>query len=671
MAAASILMLPLVIIFCLKYIEFEDPVYLWDFRAYWMQFQQYGALISEGGAWFRPVLGSIRNDDYNASPVILLYPFYYFFGGNRESYVIAIALFYLLPAVAFAASLGIRVSASSDLPARSLAFVAALTYLPFWAPTLRGMVDIVGLVFLGLATVIVLKSNFLTRRPILVGLILGVVLWSPFLLRRWYAYSVVGFFVASYMFGLFVRWRDHNLNWPSVLRLTGGLFISALVVAACVAVFQTGLAIRALTTSYADLYSAYQMPFSQHIEQTLGKLGWYVVVMIFVGVLHSVFSKNIEALFLFCCAILTFFLFTHTQGMGLHHFLPVAFWLFPLYFVGVTACIRHLTILPYTLRIALFAIIAITVFVGGIAPIDARSTLIGKFLVPAENAHPLRLENINEYRRLISDLKGGLQGDEKFVVWASSPLLSDELLSALEPSLDRYVIGAPHIANRDFLPLDMIGAQYAITSTPTLTHLAPGSQRNITIPAELLVNHEGFGASYEKIGTYTLANNVTGYLFKRVKDVNLEETVDVVDRMIEAYPEWKDRFRGKTMAIPFQLRRVVPGDVWGQVRAIDNTTLFLHPGATTPTIATIPLLKESVRPTRVNFSLNPALKKQCPLADGVEISIAIDGDRVGAGQLDAGGTESFALPPDGEWLSISIANRARPDCDHVIARFEF
>ncbi|WP_189434605.1 MULTISPECIES: hypothetical protein [unclassified Mesorhizobium] len=650
------------------YVHIEDPGYIWDYGAYWKIFQQYGDLIGSGSDWLHRALGSIRNDDYNASAAILLYPFFALFGGSRTVYIVAIILAYLLPAILTITAISGRISKASvnTLP---WIFLIAATYLPFWTPTLRGMLDVVGLAPLGLATLLVFRSNFLERRPVVYGLMIGVLVWTPFLFRRWYAFSVVVFFVVSFLFGLIRHWRSGR---SGLTHLLAALFIAGVCFLALSLWFQSGLVMRALSTSYGDLYDSYQVSPSVHLRMAWGRLGPWVAAMMAIGFAVTLARKNFEALFCLCAAVATFIIFAKTQQLGPHHFLPVAFWLFPIYFLGVDWTAGRLLALPANWRMLPFGALSVLIFVVSIAPVASISGAL-RLVVPQVDNRPLKIENLAEYERLVHDLETTLKPDEHVVIFSSSLVLSDSLVAVLSPALDPHINYAPHIAKVNLFPFEILRSDYAIAVTPPQSGSgqAPGSQANITVPGEMLLKHAGFGEAFEQTGkTYKLAANVTGYLLHRTRPVTNTEMKQLLDILGSTYPDWP-AYYFHTMSIPFTAREAQLGDVWGTVAPLGPSNLFLHPGATKPTSVSIPL-ESSVaeRPTSMAFSISSDVLKKCPNADGVIGRVELDASKIWSGPVVPGDQVSIDLPPEDGRLTITVENRSGPDCDHVDVSFK-
>ena len=667
----AIAFVPLISLFCWKYVSLEDPVYAFDFGAYWQFFKRYGALISSSPGWWKTALSEIWNNDYNPSSVIPLYPFYRAFGDGRTSYIIAIAILYLLPTAAITAYVVTWGDRREQLRDWIGAFVLALVYLPFWSPTLRGMVDIVGLVFLGLSTLIHFRSDYLRKGPFVHAIALGILIWAPFLFRRWYAFSIVSFFAVAFLMGLFVRWRDGDRDWRSYLGFTAFLSLSGVILVGLIAVFQGGLLLRALETSYRDFYAAYQISFNQHINQFAYRYGYFILSLMIIGLAFSVLRNRIYVLFCSISAFLTFALFASTQVFGPHHFLPVAFMLFPAYFAGVRTLSTTLTVLPSGLRLVPACLIGLSIFAFGVVPGLERPPLLSP-LLPHQLVRPITLENFSEYRRLVDDIQKQA-GNGTVAVYASNLELADSVLIAIEPKIAGTLVATPHLASRDFFNFKMIEADLAVVPTSPQTHMAPGTQANITIPGELMLTGKGVGAAYERVGgEYSLAKGVKAYLLRKTRAATAAEVKDLIDRLVLAYPSWAGRFEDMLDPL-FASMVVVPGDVYGTVRGRSGGVLFIHPGATIPTRITLPFSigPSAKRPAAVKLSISEDILKKCPGADGIAYAIDVDGTQLKSGALQPGSQIQIALPSQGDQLSLAIDKAQNPTCDHVLATFSF
>ena len=121
----------------------------------------------------------------------------------------------------------------------------------------------------------------------------------------------------------------------------------------------------------------------------------------------------------------------------------------------------------------------------------------------------------------------------------------------------------------------------------------------------MLLDGRGFGSAFERVGfAYHLAGGVQAYLFRRTRPVTFAEMENLLDELVSAYPDWREKYRA-SMEIPFAARISVLGDVWGVVSVSDHNTLFLQHQ---------PLNRQSERYAR----------------EGVDLSLSTLADQVGA-----------------------------------------
>ncbi|MCJ8142807.1 hypothetical protein MKI84_07740 [Ancylobacter sp. A5.8] len=664
--------IPLIVGLCVIYVRAEHPAYVWDYGAYWQMFQLYGGLIAnDTPGWTTRLLQEIATQDYNPFATVPLYPFFWAFGGERTTYLAAVTLTYLLPATLIATILATQ-TADRSRHFFCLFFVMAVTYMPFWVPTLRGMVDICGLIFLGLATLLVLNTDFLSRRPILTGALFGVLIWTPFLFRRWYAYSLICLILLTFLFGLVTRLRAGHRPLRALISIVLPLAIAGILCVALLLTFQKDLVVRVLSTSYADLYVAYQAPLGYHLELLAARVGGYYATLIVVGVLFALYTRNIGAIFCALCAVTTYLFFIRTQQVGTHHFLPMAFWLFVPYTFGAYQLSQRLTFLPNSIRILPFAILSVAILIASVTVDFRRSNVAISFFVPEAVVPPLRLENYSEYERLVGDLHQRPDVNEKFSVFASSFDMSDSLIVALAPDLLPDLNYASQVAEIDPFHFDNLRSRYVISTDPPLTHLAPGSQAIITVPAEQVLSGKGIGAAYKQIGTpYTIGGGAKAYLMRRERPITAQEFGAFADALGVYYPAWRDGLR-KSMALQFAARIDQHDSQFGQVNQQGGpNTLFIHPGANQPTGVSLAIDEAiATRPAAVVLSIPESILKTCPNADGVAVSMTLDGAPLWDGSVLPGEAQTVPFPPRNGTLDITVDKKTILDCDHLYAEFQ-
>jgi hypothetical protein len=668
---SGLIAIPLIIAFCNAYVAAEHPAYEWDYGAYWGYFKNYGNLISSGAPrWLSQFRQEISSLDYNPLAAVLLYPFYFISGDGRTSYVTGICLLYLLPAVVVASLVALRATPAANA---FIIFVMAITYIPFWTPSLRGMVDIVGLIPLGLATILIFKTEFLSKRPISSAIRLALLVYLPFILRRWYAYSIITFLILAFVFGVVSR-IQRGKAWPRAILSTALPFaLTGMVAAALLLTLQLDLVKRVLSTSYADVNAAYQAPFVQHLTLFPGRLGWYFIPMMTFGAAVAIATRNVVATFCLLAATGTFFFFIQTQQMAEHHFLPVAFWLFPVYIVGAAWLSQWFRFPPAWARLAPFVVAGAAVSLLSIVPgLRKGGPYLAPF-VPKYATFPLHLDNYSEYQRLLANLDGLLGKNGQVVVYSANGMaVSDSLLAALHPAI------TPHISYISYFPaltlfrFDNLRADYALVRSDDLRRYAPDALRNISIPGEMILSGTGIGAAYERVGSYTLSEGETAELFRRTRPIKGAEVKQLIDELGKAYgKDYSPQFQ-RTMDIPFALREERLGDVYGTVYPVGPSALFLHSGQTQPTSTTIPIgTSITDPPAALVLSVSKQLLQTCPKADGGVISVKLGSNDIWRGTISPADSVRVDLPATGGELNIVVDKRADPNCDGIVAAFEF
>ncbi|TIT68284.1 MAG: hypothetical protein E5W90_02330 [Mesorhizobium sp.] len=519
------------------YINLEEPVYYWDYAAYFNVFNQQGALLVESPFnWLSQVGTSIATQDYGVAILVPLMPFHIVFGGSRLSFVAGIVSVYLVPAALFIGRIS-YLEAVSEAPSRSwpAVWIAALLYTPFWAPTLRGMPDVAGCLALTAATYFLWKSKFLTREPVVSGISVGASLWLAFMLRRWYAYAAIGVTLSAAFLGLLQIARDRDL--PAFRAAAGGGLCAIFVVTATALNFQLPLIARILGTSYGDLYSGYKTTFGTELGEMGSRLSYVNWLLIIAGLYISIARRNRFSLFCAIASLLTFLIFTRTQDPEPHHSLPMFLWLFPAYAQAIVAIIS-VPALKSRWWTAGMAVAAGLAFLGTFFPTGRQLLSPVDFVFAREATLPLHLDNLPEYRRMIDDLAGRMGPQDRFSVFASGAVMSDALLFGMDRDLVPHIGWICQVDSRDRFQPDALKSRFVIVTDPPVTHLQPSAQICVTLPNQYILGGQGIGAAYKRIARYQLSGGVTGYLYEQMRPVTQQELNALYGEFKKRYPDW-------------------------------------------------------------------------------------------------------------------------------------
>ena len=590
-----------VAIFAYIYVSKENGVYLWDYRGYWNQYGNFAHYIRNFDVQhILEQLGGILKYDYNITPILPLQPAALIFGDNRVGYIIAIIVFYLTSAAMICtriAVLGAWPPNGSGTTKKSfrqevtLLFVLALTFAPFWVPSLRGLPDIIGLIPLGVATLMVLTNDFSAKYDGKRAIALGILIWAPFLFRRWYAYSIVAFSITSFLYSVSTC-EKRNIHGLRRIILT---YLSAGAVAlACALVFQSVLIIKILHSNYGDEYEAFQVEGRSHLESFVTYFGPMHIALAVGGLVAGVSSQQnrTRALYFVSNALLYFFLFTRVQELDSHHYLPLAYWLLLLELIAIRTIFER----GRWIETGGATSIWLVVFLGTLFGLPQWAQVKVDWILPRSKQYALTFPNLHNYDALLTDIRQLTSGSDKLTAlgFGYHDVMSDELIYALtgQESKD-WLVRTAHVDKRDGLRIEPFLARYAVVVDPNgaegISHpalppwpiplsgvpVAHPPQDVENVPARQIFEARGIGAAYNRLPTaYQIGNGATAYIFEKKRPFAMGEVDALLSSLIKHYPSWKST-EGWDRA--FMTGEMRPGDKLSNVQ-IDQDKILIWPG---------------------------------------------------------------------------------------------
>ena len=650
--------------FVLAYVSAEHPAYVWDYNSFWTLYRGLGEAFSQ--SWIQSLVQlrlSVAVEDYNPSTMVPLLPVYWLLGDERPVFIASVALVYLLPA-AFIASLLAQADSNAAPKASRLALFAALFFTPFWAPTLRGYVDIAGLVPLGLAALLLRKTDYLTRAQTHTAIGFGLLLWCAFLFRRWYAFALVALVLNALFLVLMQTLRQQRPWWKVYAEALSNYYVAAASALIGGILFQPIIIMRIFQTSYVDAYSSYQSDLITQLELYYDHLGLWVLMIVTIGLVADLARKRRQSLSYAGVAILTALLFSRIQAPGLHHILPVALFLFPAYVAGLTFLVERRGS-PRICAFALCCVMALNFF-SSFAPMGWGAFEPVRMAFPRARHAPLHLAQYAEYQRLIADIKG-LETSARTVVFASSFTLSDSLLIALDNALAPRIERVSHVDRRDGFSWKALSADYAIIGAPTQLHLKAEGQRVIAFPSQSLSAGTGVGAAFMDTGrTYQLDDDVTAHLYKRTRPVTAAEISELAEKFYLVYPDWRDA--KADIGFGLASARINLGDSRARLRQTSQSTLILRSGETQPISLTL-RLDGWFRPLRFKTTLHDRNLGACEVE--ASLNFEVGGDGASATRVVTSGETLETLAPSGDELKITVFPSPNAQCDVAAITFEF
>jgi hypothetical protein len=319
--------------------------------------------------------------------------------------------------------------------------------------------------------------------------------------------------------------------------------------------FATQFALRAISTDYSDIYSAYRA--SSSLLETGAKLGSYfgliilAISLVGLGWLAAWKKTMIFGVFLTIHSALTFILFARTQDFSDQHyyllFVPIG--------IGIAVVVVHVSsrITGRLCRIAwvglIFAILlgnSSIVLSPGAAGL---STIFGR-LAPKARSYPLIRDDIEAVERLLNrlgELEAQKPGD--IYILASSFILNSEIVqnSCNFGPRRRFfcdrILRTNDVDKRDGFPRQFLRASYLVVASPTQYHMRAHDQRVIGVLAREVLEPRGIGLSFNRLAEgYKLDNEVIVSVYEKVKPFERTDLDALADEFNRYYPDKRHMF---------------------------------------------------------------------------------------------------------------------------------
>ena len=646
-----------------KYISIEHNVYYWDTNGYWKLWQNFSRLLFNNPADALSTLSqSMRVDDYNMLPAAILSLINYFQWDGRLPYILSVFFLYFIPCAVLFSLLSAKISGAKDYYIYVLSVAVFVSSPPFWAPTLRGYPDIGGLIFIIGAVIYCIKTDFTQKIRLKEAIFLGFLLWGAFLMRRWYAYTVVSLCLSLPILNYVLNTTYASNNYKALKNIVINALASGLGMTLFMITFQFPLISRILMTDYSEIYSGYQGQIQVSLHNLVNNFGLALFPVLLFCTLIIIWKPSKRQLsflaFSLFNLIFSFILFCRTQSPAVHHLLPFSLWIL---LITVQGTFIFLSIPKSTI---VKSLILFFIFTGSslvlVNTLFSPSSLAWLDKIGPHKTLPLRVENKDEYLALIDEIFTLTAQGESVGVLSSGTELNDDMLSTMsDRELDKYLVPVAHVDLRDGINFYAIDARYVVVTTPTQIHLAPDYQRVITIPVESILSRKNIGNAYEKFSReYRLSETTSAWIYVKKRQFTYSEVRRFLDSHYEYYPDWKSRYNSDFIAAYFAATSE-EGDVWGAFSLASDGTAFAHPGETTP--------------TNVSWSFNStkalhikSVNTSCNLDDPILVYAGLPGRDVHSYELEKGKSinlniESFQ---NKEWV-LSISKKESVYCSSV------
>ncbi|MCB1022978.1 MAG: hypothetical protein KDB79_01215, partial [Acidobacteria bacterium] len=557
-------------VFVIWFIGKEKTIYIWDYANYFYIYKDLGSRfgIDIFGA-IRSIISSVRHDEYNSLPTVFLLPVYFVLGETRLAFILAISLLYSAPTILVFSNLIKNIYRPNSffqpnndaavihqpVGKNTLLLISSffLTLLPaFWAPTMRGYLAVVGVGLIFAVIIFYLKSSLISKsygELILIGAILALLI----LLRRWYAFWVVGFFVSVTLKELlFFEWRKFELTRLAIVfRHIGIIGLTSVVLFFVIAM---PLALKMLGSDY-DVYSAWRSSFSfRWLTIPIYHLGISVLILCLAGMITAFCRRSFRpaAFFLTANLVFTYLFFIRVQDMWIHQF----FLVLPIFSMFAVICLIEIysrlksnaSKLLFTFVFLIFSLINFSaVFVPGFDQYVGPA----KFLFPIHRNYPMVRTDLDQIRSILEVLDSKTKGSTKriYVLSATETLNAGTLVNGCRKfgsqfdSLRERFYWTSEVDKRDGFPFQFLKSDYVVLSDKERHGLSRDFERVVWQLRERIVEQKGIGKAFTRTpGSFPLQDGQNMLIYEKTRKFSASELREISDLFVGYYPELRERF---------------------------------------------------------------------------------------------------------------------------------
>lgn len=526
--------------FFVQWLQQRKDILSWDNANYYKQ----AISLSQQGlnGIYNNVLNSTLHSDYSSILAVPIALFMKFFGLSRMLYETVIYWLYMVPAAVFGSTFFTRVlKIKKDKINRCFpALLFLLLFLPSSAiSVLSFRVDIaplalVALIGIYLSFIDLQKFNW--RDSFILGLLFLILI----LLRRWYLYFVISFFLV-YWSGFVLKAVIDNKNIKLIFKqlrgITINLFISGITMLGIMATVIAPQFKHTFLVNYTDLYSSYNVgSWGERLTRFVLHFGLLFVIISIIGYVIAIKSQKNKITnlftFTFVQGVLIFIMFNMTQTFGEHHY----YLLVPFVITGLVGLLVY-----STKNIAKIGLLVITLVIFIMSHFFLPVNVLQKPITPlilgnsVTFAPPVRhdikkIQDLNLYLGKHLAKNGGV-----YVLSSTGFFNGDGLNNVFLPQPSKTLIYQPHdVDKRDGFSPDFFKAQYIIVADPIQLHQGPDNQLLIDLPAEAIL--AGKVTNLELVKQVSIDNGVKLNVYKRVGKYSYAFFEELKDKISKRYP---------------------------------------------------------------------------------------------------------------------------------------
>ena len=540
----------------------NSGIYCWDSSGYWTwSYKHTNTLYGQPFQALGNLYTSITDTDYNLIlPTIISFPLK-IFGYTFLRYVSINYLIFLVPSLFISICILVKLfsKARTKFSIWKIALFAAICLPVSLISILQGYIDVAVLIPINLVFALTIDYNplELNKKQIIRGIMIGLMLVTMFLFRRYTAFFIMGYAIILFMYTIFCLFKNRTKTNLKLLIKKAILNFLAIGGTSLIILlgFFSKLVFRIIKEDYSVLYSAYDGTF---IEKMLGLVIHFGIVIIVITILGIILSckkkEHLKMIFFFGASIpVIALLFFRVQRMDGHHIYTLTVQTFILLSIGIYYLF---TISKKTWTKILSIFCCVLLIFGSLFCISDR--IYNKF-----SAVSLAFEKhyTNVLKRFdtaelhaLKDYLNSKSNDKIIYVLSSSIVFNSDTLMVMDrPSSENAVNGlvkTHDVDLRDGFPSIFFDADIIVTTTPIGLHLREGSQEIVRYLAEKVQDSSSFlGRHYQKDAReFTLQEGYTVQIYYKTSALKDQDYLEIEQYYDNLYPDQKPIFKDRIEA---------------------------------------------------------------------------------------------------------------------------
>ncbi len=538
-----LLFLVFMTVFVYFFVRFETPIYICDKVEQNLFFYDYSKLfVNNIGDFLTKMQFEIYNLNRNPFMNIFLLPFYFIFKESRFGYILAVNIVFMLPCMMLLYTIFNKYFLPDEKKGNLLSIaVCSCIFLStaYWQCSLQGVPDICGMVCVLIAFILYLKTDLKDKFSPLNIILISVLLYLSFLMRRWYSVVILSF-ILSMLLENFILCVIETKNIKNILKLN---FISCLNIGLMSAligimayIIQGGYVRRILEGAENAERAIYTVEYNQWQVIFIDYLGIILLAFAIIGTVCYLKNHTVRftALNLIIYTLL-FIVFMNNQFIWINHYLFISSMLLLLISFGIFKVSNIIKNKKGKFVFLIFFIIFNILNFSTYFIFDKNNNSVFR-LIPSKFCYPYISSDYGKVKNIYSYLKSEYEKDNniKVAVYGLNNSIGYYQLRSLDPKSDfaKNNILSETILDSDFHGYE-VNADFIIFINPHGIYNDLALSNVLVLTHQIFMNNTGIAKNYEEVMQETLQNGETVKVYKRLKPLTKKQIKNYLEPFFE------------------------------------------------------------------------------------------------------------------------------------------